>query len=156
MNKNIIIGIIAVIVVIIAGYYFIPRNNSTGTEINQMPVNSGENAQPGSAVHDLPVEPAASAARADLAAKLGVDKEDIVIMFIEDREWSDGCLGLGGPAESCLMAIVPGFRVELQAKGQMYVYRTDNTGTSVRMDASGSATSHDMGEPESLLQGVDN
>ena len=101
---------------------------------NPMTVNSGENAQPGSMVHDLPVEPAAAIARTDLAKQLGVEEKSIVIMLIEDKEWSDGCLGLGGPAESCLMALVPGFRVEMQAKGQTYVYRTDKTGVSVRME----------------------
>lgn len=140
MNKNIIIGVVAVIVIVV-GYYVITRDSEVeeltipvSTETNQMPVNSGENAAPGSAVHDLPVEPAAAVVRTDLSKKLAVEEKSIVIMLVEDKEWSDGCLGLGGPAESCLMALVPGFRIELQTKGQTYVYRTDKTGSSVRME----------------------
>jgi hypothetical protein len=96
--------------------------------------NSGENPQPGSQVHGLEPEPAAAKARTDLAAKLKVEEGSIVIMKVEEKTWSDGCLGLGGPAESCLMALVDGFRVELQAKGKTYVYRTDATGASLRLE----------------------
>lgn len=79
-------------------------------------------------------EPAASAARKDLAAKLGVAESSIVIMEVEAKTWSDGCLGLGGPAESCLAALVEGFKVELAARGESYTYRTDKTGASLRME----------------------
>lgn len=97
-----------------------------------LPANSGEGAVPGSAIHGLPVALAAAAARDDLAAKINTPKERIVIMLVEEREWADGCLGLGGPAESCLQALVPGYRVELDAGGTTYVYRTDKTGTVLR------------------------
>ena len=141
MNKNIIIAVAAVLFIAAVGYYALTERNTTTGVINQMPVNSGENAAPGSAVHDLPVEPAAALARTDLAGKLGVDEKSIVILLIEEKEWSDGCLGLGGPAESCLMALVPGFRVEMQAGEKIYVYRTDKTGGSLRMDTDAPATS---------------
>lgn len=104
------------------------------TETNQMPITSGENPQPGSAVHDLPVEPAAAAARKDLAAKLSVDEKSIVILQIDEETWTDGCLGLGGPAESCLQALVDGFRVEMLAQGESHTYRTDKTGAVLRAE----------------------
>lgn len=141
MNKNIVIGVVAIIVVIIAGAYVMSRSSMTGEYAapeqnggvtNQMPAGSGENA--------LPVEPAAALARTDLATKLGVDEKSIVILLIEEKEWTDGCLGLGGPAESCLQALVPGYRIELQAEGKVYVYRTDKTGGSLRMDTSATTT----------------
>lgn len=141
MNNNILIG---AIVVILAGgavlmiFAKTAREERTPTENGKvmMPVNSGENAAPGSVVHDLPVAPAAAAAREDLAAKIGVAKERIVIMLVEEHEWPDGCLGLGGPSESCLAAIVPGFRVELEAGGTTHVYRTDKIGTTLRYEGS--------------------
>ena len=129
-----------VAVLVIGGGYWLYTSQSVEPlqpprDTNQMgSTNSGENPEPGSLVHDLPVEPAAAAARADLAAKLGVEERSIVIMLVEEKTWSDGCLGLGGPAESCLMALVDGFRVEMEAKGKTYVYRTDKTGTSVRAE----------------------
>ena len=136
MNKKIIIGSLIVMVLIIGGWYWAKDENKSGL-INQMEnsqstTNSGENAQPGSGVHDLPIEPAAVEARKDLATKLKIDVKSIVIMQITEMTWSDGCLGLGQANESCLMALVPGFKIEMQAKGKSYFYRTDLTGLSVR------------------------
>ena len=53
-------------------------------------------------------------------------------MAAEPVEWSDSCLGLGGPAESCLMAITPGYRVTFEARGASYEVLTDETGSAVR------------------------
>lgn len=137
MNNKTIFGILALLVVIGVGYWaYTNQSTREATETNQMgSINSGENAEPGSSVHDLPVEPAAAAARKDLATKLGVEERSIVIMQIEEKTWSDGCLGLGGGGEFCTMALVEGFRVEMQAKGTTYVYRTDKTGASVRAES---------------------
>lgn len=48
--------------------------------------------------------------------------------------WSDGCLGLGGPAESCLAALTEGWQVEVMdtVTGQSYIYRTNLNGDSIR------------------------
>lgn len=135
MNKNILIVVIAVLI-IGGGVYWVLANDSTEqpATTNQQPVvTSGENAPEGS-IHNLPAEPAAVVARKDLATKLGVTEKSIVITLVEEKTWSDGCLGLGGPAESCLQALIDGFRVELLAGGKTYVYRTDKTGASIRIE----------------------
>ena len=127
MNKNTVI-VVLLAVILVGGFAY-------WAWANQPPVlNSAENAPPGS-IHNMPAEPAAEAARKDLAEKLSVDANSIVIMKVENQTWSDGCLGLGGPAESCLMALVEGFRVELSAKGKTYFYRTDKTGASLRAES---------------------
>lgn len=77
---------------------------------------------------------AAMAARAELATRLNVDAQSIVVVSTEAREWSDGCLGLGGPAESCLAAITPGYLVVLEHDGTEYRYRTDVSGEAVRAE----------------------
>ena len=136
MNKTIAIGAVAVLVVAGGMYWAFsqPKENAGAPAVNPMTVTSGENPQPGSQVHDLPVEPAAAAARRDLAAKQGIEEKSIVIMRVEDATWNDGCLGLGGPAESCMQALVEGFRVEMLAQGETYSYRTDKTGASIRAE----------------------
>ncbi|HEY4501639.1 MAG TPA: hypothetical protein VJJ20_01055 [Candidatus Paceibacterota bacterium] len=140
MNKNITIGVavaVALVVALAAAYWLmVPVAGGLGAPVttNQSPVTSGENPQPGSSVHDLPVEPAAAVARKDLAARLSVGEGNIVIMQITDATWNDGCLGLGGLAESCLAALVPGFRVEMLTQGKTYFYRTDQVGASVRAE----------------------
>ena len=50
--------------------------------------------------------------------------------------WSDGCLELGGPDESCLAVITDGWRVAIVdlTTDQRYVYRTTLSGNSVRRE----------------------
>lgn len=138
MNKNtaVLVSILALVVIGGGAYwaFFADKSQDSGVVTNEMTVTSGENPQPGSQVHGLPVEPAADAARQDLAAKLSIDEKSIVILQIDEKTWNDGCLGLGGPAESCLQALVDGFRVEMLAQGKSYFYRTDKTGTTLRAE----------------------
>lgn len=134
MNKNVFLVVFVALFVIGGGYWAYANRGSEPVETtNQAIVTSGENPEPGS-IHDLPVEPAAAAARKDLAQKLGMEEKSIVILSVEEKTWSDGCLGLGGPAESCIQMLVDGFKVEMLAKGESYTYRTDKTGASLRAE----------------------
>ncbi len=134
--RNAISILIVLLLIAVGAYLFLSKEarELTGPEVNPSIVTSGENPEPGSTVHDLPVEPAAAAARKDLAANLSIEEKSIVILKVEEATWNDGCLGLGGPAEICLQALVPGFKVELLAKGKTYFYRTDKTGSIVRFE----------------------
>ena len=138
MNKNILLVLVAMLIVGGGAYWALANRpaDTGGPVANQMPVvTSGDGVEPGSGgIHGMEPEPAAAKARADLAARLAVSQSAITIMLVEDKTWNDGCLGLGGPAESCLQALTDGFRVELLAQGKTYVYRTDKTGASVRAE----------------------
>jgi hypothetical protein len=84
----------------------------------------------------LPAEERAfAAARAALASKLGSDELTITLHEIERQDWTDSCLGLGGPAESCLQAITPGYRLVLQAGEDLWEARTSLDGSIVRLVA---------------------
>jgi len=142
MNK-ILLTIVIVLIIIVGAYWVLgdgpeyanPNTKTdTDTTVNPSTVTSGENPEPGSQVHDLPVEPAAARARKDLAAELGVGEGNIVIMQVAEATWNDGCLGLGRANESCLQALTPGFKVEMLAQGKTYVYRTDKTGQVLRAE----------------------
>lgn len=135
MNKKLSLVLILLLVVGVGLYFALSSSSDDAAPIvNPATVTSGENPLPGSTVHDLPVEPAAAKARKDLATKLSVEEKSIVILQIDEVTWTDGCLGLGGPAESCLQALVPGFKVEMLAKGETYIYRTDKTGATLRAE----------------------
>lgn len=75
-----------------------------------------------------------TAVKAALAAEIG-DMETVVDSYSQ-QTWSDGCLGLGGPAEFCLAALTKGWQVELvdSATGDRYTYRTNEDGSAVRLD----------------------
>jgi hypothetical protein len=77
--------------------------------------------------------PFAVAAKQMLAEKLGVNVDQIEFVAANTMEWSDSCLGLGGPAESCLMAVTPGYLVKLKVNGVEYEVRTDEEGKAVRI-----------------------
>lgn len=73
-------------------------------------------------------------ARAALAAELNLEVEMVTIQSYERQEWTDSCLGLGGPAESCLAAIHPGWQVILStAEGDTHEVRTDELGEIIRI-----------------------
>ena len=97
------------------------------------PLNSADGAPEGS-IHNLPVPTAVQAAKDALAERLDVDVSTIVVLEAIETDWSDSCLGLGGPAESCLAAITPGYAVLLVQSGVEYRYRTNEDGTSVRAE----------------------
>ena len=95
--------------------------------------NSAEGAPEGS-IHNLPVPPAVAAVRAKVAAESGVATNQVLIETAFEKEWSDSCLGLGGPAESCAFVITPGWEVVATAKGETRTYRTNTDGSVIRVE----------------------
>lgn len=82
---------------------------------------------------ELP-EAIAARVKADLAGDLNVEISQLQIGRYSRETWSDGCLGLGGPAESCLAALTEGWQVEIinTATEQSYIYRSDRSGNQIR------------------------
>lgn len=91
--------------------------------------------------------PAVEAARAELARELGVEPATIELVYFEQCEWSDSCLGLGGPAEICAAVITPGWEVALLVDDQQYAVRTDFDGEQVRI------VDESAGEPTGEIPG---
>lgn len=88
---------------------------------------TGETATPG-----LPPE-AVLDAQQWLATQLSVAADRLEIVEVEQAEWTDSCLGLGGPNESCAQVITPGWRAVFELDGQRYEVRTDETGSTIRL-----------------------
>lgn len=93
--------------------------------------------QAGTGIGETPVSPdqlpgVVLEAQNWLADQLGLTIDQVEIVSFDQAEWTDSCLGLGGPAESCLQAITPGYQLILRAGGQEYEVRTDDTGTAIR------------------------
>ena len=134
--KQITIIVIALIVIILGYFVVLGFNKSsvdeTATEGNSP--NSAEGAPEGS-THNLPVPEGVSAAKTALATRLNIDNSKILILEAMETDWSDSCLGLGGPAESCALVITPGFNILMQANGKEYRYRTNETGTTIKAES---------------------
>ncbi|MBC6436316.1 hypothetical protein FM036_46380 [Nostoc sp. HG1] len=74
------------------------------------------------------------AVRQDLSQRLNVPLQNVKLVRFTPQTWSDGCLGLGGAAESCLQAQVEGWRVEVIYNQQTWIYRTDKTANVIRLE----------------------
>jgi hypothetical protein len=83
---------------------------------------------------NIPAEltPAQLAAVTALSENLGLSAESIKLVSTEAMEWPDGCLGVQEEGVMCTQAIVPGFRIILEANGREVEYRTNEDGTQVR------------------------
>jgi hypothetical protein len=62
---------------------------------------------------------------ADAARRAGVDPTAVVVVSVEDREWSDSSLGCPKPGQFYAQVITPGFLIVVEAAGQRYEYHTD-------------------------------
>lgn len=110
--------------------------------VAELVVNFAEDAEQSEAPSGGPTEPTSElpplpqAVEAAVKAKLieEIGNAAVQVERYSRETWSDGCLGLGGPAESCLAALTEGWKVELidTASGKRYVYRTNLNGDSVR------------------------
>lgn len=72
--------------------------------------------------------PAVQAARAEIAAALGIAPTQLAIVSAEAVQWSDSCLGVYRPGEVCAEMIVPGYRVIFTYNGRYFEAHTDQNG----------------------------
>ena len=70
-------------------------------------------------------ESAVSAAKNDLAARLGVKPSEIKEISVEDADFPDMSLGAPGRDEMAAQMISSGWRIKLGADGGSHEYRAD-------------------------------
>jgi hypothetical protein len=83
---------------------------------------------------------AVEAAVQALAKLLSVDPSAITVVKIEPTEWPDACLDLPEKGEMCTQVLTPGYLVVLEAKDVRYEYRTNATGSKVRLGGKAEAS----------------
>jgi hypothetical protein len=156
------LGIVALIIVLAAGFYLwkdgklvqatnfeecvalgnpvmesYPRQCRSGyqtfTEEVKDIITSADNAIPGS-IHNLPVPEAVAKVRALVAERTNTPVGEVIIQTALEKEWSDGCLGLGRADEGCIQMITPGYQIIAEARGTNYIYRTNLDGSEIRAD----------------------
>jgi hypothetical protein len=88
--------------------------------------------EPASTQIPMDLTPAQRAAITTLSENLGIPAENIKLVSTEAVDWPDGCLGVQEEGVMCTEAIVPGFRIILEANGREVEYRTNEDGTQVR------------------------
>ncbi len=76
----------------------------------------------------------AEAVRQDLAQQVGITPEKLTITGSSLQTWPDSCLGLAQSGEICAQVLVEGWRVFLSDGQQVWVYRTDTQGKTLRLE----------------------
>lgn len=66
-------------------------------------------------------------AKKDLSQRIHVPTERIALKVVEAVQWRDSSLGCPEPGMYYLMVITPGYRIQLEANGQVYEYHTSET-----------------------------
>lgn len=78
---------------------------------------------------EVEVEPRAEnlvdLAKEDLSQKLGVKKEEIRLLKIEEVDWPDTSLGCPQEGMFYAQVITPGYKITLEGRGKSYIYHSD-------------------------------
>ncbi|MFA4935060.1 MAG: hypothetical protein WC568_04410 [Candidatus Methanoperedens sp.] len=69
--------------------------------------------------------PVVDIAKKDLAGRLNIPVEEILLVKQEKVDWSDTSLGFPEVGMMYAQVITPGFRVILKAEGKFYEYHSD-------------------------------
>lgn len=86
------------------------------------------------------------AARTALAEKLKITLTQVQVISFTSMDWPDSCLGLPEKNEMCAQVITPGYRILLQALGQVYEARTSGLAQTVRFASQPVAEVTNIGE----------
>ncbi|MEC4806348.1 MAG: hypothetical protein SAJ12_07725 [Jaaginema sp. PMC 1079.18] len=82
--------------------------------------------------HDFP-NALRNAVLREAAQILDIPRNQIQITQVISRNW-DSCLGLGGPADSCLRGAIPGWEVVFATNNARLVYHTNADGSDIRLN----------------------
>jgi|GEM_PF-1071983 len=88
--------------------------------------------------NDLVPEVIANAVLQNLSQQTGIPTSGLRIIEAKQETWTDGCLGIANPGIICSKAVVPGWRVVVVRDRQRWVYRTNLTGSLVKLDPTAS------------------
>jgi hypothetical protein len=78
---------------------------------------------------------AALSARQALVEQLKIDPDTIALVSVEKVDWPDACLGVQTPGVMCAQVITSGYRVVMEAQGNLYEFHTNETGSAVKFQA---------------------
>lgn len=80
----------------------------------------------------IPPQPLVNRVLRIASRNMGVPRQNLQIQRFSRETFSDGCLGLGGPAELCAAMMVEGWQMEVTNGERSWFYRTDLTGQTIR------------------------
>lgn len=105
---------------------------SSSTDVVGDPLQS----DPTPEVSEIPSNPALvekfiSLSKKDLASRLQIDENEVILVQTEEMVWPNAALGCPAPGKVYAQGRVPGFQIWLETGGLKYVYNTDRSGTII-------------------------
>ncbi len=97
---------------------------SPAASSRQMPLPSPSNGSAGAVPDEI-----LQAAIADAARETGVDPSTITVTSAVPETWTSGALGCPEPGVLYTQALVPGYRIKLDAGGKQLEYHASESGT---------------------------
>lgn len=97
----------------------------------EQPLLPNEDSYPNESYPNEGLTSAQQAAITALSKTLNLPPGQITLISTEAVEWPDGCLGVQRIDVMCTQAVVPGFKIMLEANGRTYEVHTNETGSSV-------------------------
>lgn len=64
-----------------------------------------------------------------LARQLEIPANNVVVLFSEQIDWPDSCLGINTDESICVPILTPGYRIQLDASGVLYEFHSDIYGS---------------------------
>jgi hypothetical protein len=103
--------------------------NTPEPQMTQRPT---ELAQEPSQQKNLP-DAVAEAVLEDASMQSNLPTKELRIVNAEPQNWQDGCLGLAPANTFCPQIVVSGWQVTIEGKQQSFVYRTNDSGSLVKL-----------------------
>lgn len=115
-NKNTVVSILIVIFAISGGYFLIKDRANVPSSTREV------------------YEQAVRETIEFVSVLDRIHPDKIKVVSSEMAEWPNSCLGLPATDEICAEALVPGYKVILDADGEVMIFRTNKNGSSIRRD----------------------
>lgn len=77
------------------------------------------------------VEKFVALSKKDLASRLHIKEDEIILQKTVEMVWPDAALGCPAPGRVYAKGRVPGFQIRLETGGLKYIYNTDQSGTII-------------------------
>ena len=71
----------------------------------------------------------------NLSQQTGIEASALKIVEAQQQTWANGCLGISSPGVPCAEGKVPGWEVVVASATQRWVYRSNMSGSLVKLDA---------------------
>jgi hypothetical protein len=104
-----------------------PGQSSPGSNVTPAPSPAGGRSAPVSPQ----AQPAVDAALQAAAGRLGLPRDQLRVVQVNEREWSDASLGCPQPGAMYAQVITPGFLVTVEGAGRRVEVHTDQRGRAV-------------------------